>query len=148
MSFFLANEAQLRKRELAGVCALFYTEACNHRFCAAFCWQGFTGGVFEIFRRGPDSSLGRYFERIGRSSERNVAADAVEKELVEEIEEIAKNGVIDRLVADEKLLTIYKSRGYRIQKGDNSVLMVKKLSDDELDEVYGTSFYIGMLDWF
>jgi len=78
-----------------------------------------------------------------------VASDeSTYEELVEGIEEIAKNGVIDRLVADEMLLAIYKSKGYRVQKGDNSVLMVKKLSDDEIDEVYGKSFYIGMLDWF
>jgi hypothetical protein len=78
-----------------------------------------------------------------------VASDeSTYEELVEGIEEIAKNGVIDRLVADERLLATYKSKGYRIQKGDNSVLMVKKLSDDEIDEVYGKSFYMGMLDWF
>jgi len=78
-----------------------------------------------------------------------VASDeSAYEELVEGIEKIAKNGVIDRLVADEKLLAIYKSKGYRVQKGDNSVLMVKKLSDDEIDNVYGKSFCIGMLDWF
>jgi predicted acetyltransferase len=70
------------------------------------------------------------------------------EELVDGIEEIAKNGVIDRLVADDRLLAIYKSKGYRFQKGDNSVLMAKKLSQDEIDYIYGESFYMGMLDWF
>lgn len=70
------------------------------------------------------------------------------KELVEGIEEIAKNGVIDRLVADDKLLAIYKSKGYRFQKGDNSVLMVKNLTNVDIDKVYGKSFYMGLLDWF
>ena len=69
-------------------------------------------------------------------------------ELIDEIEQVAKSGVINRLVADEKLLSIYKSKGYRVQKGDNSVLMVKNLTDVDIDKVYGKSFYIGVLDWF
>jgi predicted acetyltransferase len=74
--------------------------------------------------------------------------DATYSELIDEIEELAKNGVIDRLVADERLLRIYKFKGYRVQKGDNSVLMVKNLTDVSIDEVYGESFYMVTLDWF
>jgi predicted acetyltransferase len=70
------------------------------------------------------------------------------EELVEGIEENAKNGVINRLVADDTLLAIYKSKGYRFQIGDNSVLMVKNLTDVDVDKVYGKSFYMGLLDWF
>ena len=69
-------------------------------------------------------------------------------ELIDEIEQVAKSGVINHLVADERLLSIYKSKNYRVQKGDNSVLMVKNLTDAEIDKVYGKSFYIGVLDWF
>lgn len=69
-------------------------------------------------------------------------------ELIDEIEKTAKNGVIDRLVADERLLSIYKSKGYQVQSGDNSVLMVKNLTDDSIDKVYGDSFYMSTLDWF
>jgi predicted acetyltransferase len=74
--------------------------------------------------------------------------DATYRELVDEIEKFAPDGVLDRLVADEKLLNIYESRGYRVQKGDNSVLMVKNLTDDSIDKVYGDSFYMSTLDWF
>jgi hypothetical protein len=74
--------------------------------------------------------------------------NATYKELLDEIERMFRDGVINRLVADEKLLQIYKCSGYRVQKGDNSVLMVKKLTDVDIDQVYGKSFYIRMLDWF
>jgi predicted acetyltransferase len=74
--------------------------------------------------------------------------DATYGELVDEIEKLAPNGVLDRLVADERLLSVYKSKGYRVQKGDNSVLMVKNLTDDSIDKVYGESFHMGSLDWF
>ncbi len=74
--------------------------------------------------------------------------DAVYGELIDQIEEIAKNGVINRAVTDEKLLSIYTTKGYRVQKGDNGVLMVKNLTDASIDKVYGESFYMGALDWF
>ena len=74
--------------------------------------------------------------------------DAAYGELIDEIEELAKGGVIDRIVADERLLNIYKSRGYRVQKGDDSVLMVKNLTDATIDKAYGESFYMAALDWF
>lgn len=74
--------------------------------------------------------------------------DAAYGELIDEIEDLAKGAVIDRLVADERLLNIYKSRGYRVQKGDDGVLMVKNLTDDSIDKVYGESFYMAALDWF
>ena len=74
--------------------------------------------------------------------------DSTYGELIEEIEQIAKGGVINRLVADQRLLKIYKSKGYRVQERDDSVLMVKNLRDADSAKVYGESFYIGMLDWF
>ena len=74
--------------------------------------------------------------------------DATYRELVDEIEKLAPKGVLDRLVADERLLSIYESKGYRVQKGDNSVLMVKSLTDASIDKAYGESFYMGSLDWF
>ena len=74
--------------------------------------------------------------------------EAVYGQLIDEIEQLAKNGVINRAVTDEKLLSIYTSKGYRVQKGDNGVVMVKNLTDASIDKVYGESFYMGALDWF
>jgi hypothetical protein len=58
------------------------------------------------------------------------------------------NGVIDRMITDEKLLDIYKSRGYRIEEGDHGVVMVKRLGKFEFEEKYGDAFHIGMMDLF
>ncbi len=69
-------------------------------------------------------------------------------ELIDEIEGLAKNGVINGSVSDETLVDTYKSRGYWTQKGHHGVLMVKSLKDVQFDQIYGTSFYIGSLDWF
>jgi len=74
--------------------------------------------------------------------------DSTYGKLIEEVEQVTINGVINRLVPDERLLGMYKSKGYRVQKGDNSVLMVKNLTDVDIDKVYANSFYIGILDWF
>jgi predicted acetyltransferase len=74
--------------------------------------------------------------------------DATYGELIDEIEQLTKNGVISRLVADEKLLGAYKSKGYHVQRGDDGVLMVKNLTDVSIDKLYRDSFYMGMLDWF
>lgn len=74
--------------------------------------------------------------------------DVTYGQLIDEIEKHAQNGVIDRIVADKKLLSVFKSKGYRVQRGDNSVLMVKNLTDDSFDKVYGDSFYMSTLDWF
>ncbi len=69
-------------------------------------------------------------------------------ELVEEVERTAKRGVINRSVVDKTLLDIYQTKGYRVQKGDHGVLMVRNLSDVAFEGVYGKSFYMGLLDWF
>jgi ribosomal protein S18 acetylase RimI-like enzyme len=74
--------------------------------------------------------------------------DAVYGELIDQIEQIAKSGVINRAVTDERLVSIYESKGYQAQRGDDSVLMVKNLTDASIDKVYGDSFFIGPLDWF
>ena len=68
--------------------------------------------------------------------------------LIDEIEQLAQSGVIDGSVADKTLLELYQSKGYRVQKGHHGVLMVKNLKDARFDELYGSSFYIGALDWF
>jgi hypothetical protein len=52
------------------------------------------------------------------------------------------------MVANEKLLEVYKVRDYSIQEEDHSVFMVKKLGDIEFQERYGENFHIGMLDLF
>ena len=70
------------------------------------------------------------------------------EELIDEIEQAAKSAVINHVVTDEWLLGMYKSKGYRVQKGEHGVLMVKNLTDAEIDQVYGKSFYLGILDWF
>jgi hypothetical protein len=69
-------------------------------------------------------------------------------ELIDETERSAQNGVINGSVADDRLLELYRSKGYRVQKGHHGVLMVKSLEDARFDDVYGPSFYIGALDWF
>jgi len=69
-------------------------------------------------------------------------------ELIDQIEQLAQNGVIDGSVADETLLELYQSKRYRVQKGHHGVLMVKNLKAVQFDELYGPCFYIGALDWF
>ena len=74
--------------------------------------------------------------------------DQTYDKMLERIESTAQAGVIDRLVNDERLLKIYKSRGYRIQEGDHAVFMVKKMGDFEFEEIYGDNFHIGAMDLF
>ncbi len=69
-------------------------------------------------------------------------------ELIEEVEMTAKRGVINRSVADEGTLKLYETKGYRVQKGDHGVLMVRNLSNVSFEKVYGKTFYLGILDWF
>jgi predicted acetyltransferase len=69
--------------------------------------------------------------------------------LLDQVESVAQNGVIDRMITDEKLLKIYKDRGYCIyEEGDHGVFMVKKLADADFKEVYGEAFHIGIMDLF
>lgn len=74
--------------------------------------------------------------------------DRTYEKLLDQVESYAQGGVIDRMVTDEKLLEIYKDKGYRIQEGDHSVFMVKKLGEVNFEEIYGDAFHIGMLDLF
>jgi predicted acetyltransferase len=69
-------------------------------------------------------------------------------ELIDDTEQLAQKGVINGSVADEALVHLYRSKGYRLQRGHNGVVMVKRLKDARFDDVYGPSFYIGALDWF
>ena len=68
--------------------------------------------------------------------------------LLDQIESIAQGGVIDRMITHERLLEIYRSRGYCIEQGDHGVFMVKKLADMDFVEAYGEAFHIGVLDLF
>ncbi|HVP36694.1 MAG TPA: GNAT family N-acetyltransferase [Terriglobales bacterium] len=68
--------------------------------------------------------------------------------LLDQVESFSPNGVIDRMVTDEKLHQVYKDRGYCIEDGDHGVVMVKKLAQAEFEEEYGDSFHMGMLDMF
>jgi predicted acetyltransferase len=74
--------------------------------------------------------------------------DPTYEKLLDQVESTAPGGVLDRLVNNERLLKIYKKRGYSIQEGSHSVLMVKKLGDLELEATYGEKFHIGLLDYF
>jgi predicted acetyltransferase len=74
--------------------------------------------------------------------------DQTYHKLLDQVESITTNGVIDRMITDEKLLDIYKSRGYRIEEGDHGVVMVKRLGKFEFEEKYGDAFHIGMMDLF
>jgi predicted acetyltransferase len=69
-------------------------------------------------------------------------------ELIDETEDRAQNGVINGSVDDDKLIDLYRSKGYLVQNGHNGVVMVKALNEAKFEEVYGRSFYIGALDWF
>lgn len=74
--------------------------------------------------------------------------DPTYEKLLDQVESKAPAGVLDRLVTDERLLKIYKARGYNIQKGSHSVLMVKRLGKLKFEETYGDGFHIGLLDYF
>jgi GNAT superfamily N-acetyltransferase len=69
-------------------------------------------------------------------------------ELIDETEYHAQNGVVNGSVDDDKLVELYRSKGYLVQNGHNGVVMVKSLKEAGFEEVYGRSFYIGALDWF
>ena len=73
---------------------------------------------------------------------------AAYRELIDEIERGAKTGVINHVITDQWLLGEYQSRGYRTQSGEDGVMMVKNLTDIGTDDVYGSSFYLGIMDWF
>ncbi len=69
-------------------------------------------------------------------------------ELIDETEQLAQNAVINGSVDDDRLVELYRSKGYSVQEGHNGVVMVKSLKDARFDDVYGPSFYLGALDWF
>jgi len=74
--------------------------------------------------------------------------DQTYEKLLDQVESLAPAGVVDRLVNDERLLGIYKTRGYSIQKGDHLTFMAKKLGNIEFEEAYGDNFHLGGLDLF
>ncbi len=69
-------------------------------------------------------------------------------EMIDQIEQLGLNGVINGSIDDDKLVGLYRSKGYRVQNGHNGVVMVKALKDARFHDVYGSSFYLGALDWF
>ncbi len=61
----------------------------------------------------------------------------------------AKEMVYDRAVMDEKLLQIYRSRGYMVQERSHGVIMVKPLAAEaNFGKTYGDRFYMTGLDFF
>lgn len=70
------------------------------------------------------------------------------QKLLDQVESIAQSAVIDRMITDERLLEIYKDRGYCIEEGDHGVFMVKQLGERDFEEAYGKAFHIGALDLF
>jgi predicted acetyltransferase len=87
-------------------------------------------------------------EGVAKVQELVAFDNATYEELIDEIEQGARNGVINHVVTDEWLLEVYKRRGYRVQTGEHGAMMVKSLADADIGEVYGKSFYLGILDWF
>jgi predicted acetyltransferase len=69
-------------------------------------------------------------------------------DLLDQVESFSPNGVIDRMITDEKLHQVYKDRGYCIEEADHGVVMVKKLARSEFSEKYGNAFHMGMMDMF
>lgn len=69
-------------------------------------------------------------------------------ELIDETEQLAQNAVINGSIADQALVELYQSKGYRLQAGHNGVVMAKSLADVNADQVYGGNFYLAPLDWF
>jgi len=69
--------------------------------------------------------------------------------LLDFVEGKAKDLVCDRAVLDSRLLQVYRSRGYMIQKRSHSVMMVKPLRHDRsFSQIYGDKFYLAGLDFF
>src|SRR4030042_533435 len=61
----------------------------------------------------------------------------------------AKEMIYDRAVMDEKLLQVYRSRGYMVQERSHGVMMVKPLAAEaNFGKTYGDRFYMTGLDFF
>lgn len=101
----------------------------------------------SIFKRNGYALLTES-QKVTKVQELVAFDQAACQEFIDEIEQTAKSGVINRFVTDEWLLGEYKSREYGVQRGEHGVMMVKNLTDADIDEVYGESFYLGVLDWF
>jgi GNAT superfamily N-acetyltransferase len=79
-----------------------------------------------------------------------VALNAEERNrLVGLVEAKAKDLIMDRVVLDEALLEVYRSRGYMVENRSHLVTMVKPLtSDASFKQTYGDKFYLTELDSF
>ncbi len=61
----------------------------------------------------------------------------------------AKEMIYDRAVMDDKLLQVYRSRGYMVQVRSHGVIMVKPLAAEaNFGKTYGDRFYMTGLDFF
>jgi len=69
--------------------------------------------------------------------------------LLDKAEAKAKEMIYDRAVMDEKLLQVYRSRGYMVQERSHGVMMVKPLATEaDFGKTYGDRFYMTGLDFF
>jgi len=69
--------------------------------------------------------------------------------LLDKAEAKAKEMIYDRAVMDEKLLQVYRSRGYMVQERSHGVMMVKPLAAEaNFGKTYGDRFYMTGLDFF
>lgn len=69
--------------------------------------------------------------------------------LLDKAEAKAKEMIYDRAVMDEKLLQVYRSRGYMVQERSHGVIMVKPLvTGADFGKTYGDRFYMTGLDFF
>jgi len=69
--------------------------------------------------------------------------------LLDKAEAKAKEMIYDRAVMDEKLLQVYRSRGYMVQERSHGVMMVKPLATEaNFGKTYGGRFYMTGLDSF
>jgi len=68
--------------------------------------------------------------------------------LISQIEEKATKAVIDKIVLDNKILDIYRSRGYMVLEDSYNVLMAKPLEKVSFREVYEDRFWTTNADSF
>jgi predicted acetyltransferase len=69
--------------------------------------------------------------------------------LIKKIEEKATKTIIDRVVLDNQILNLYKSRGYVTLKESYEILMANPLTKTAVfQEIYGDKFYLTNADSF
>jgi hypothetical protein len=69
--------------------------------------------------------------------------------MLDKAEAKAKEMIYDRAAMDEKLLQVYRSRGYMVQERSHGIMMVKPLvASADFGKTYGDRFYMTGLDFF